>query len=302
MMVDLNLWQLAYDDVLLEFGTHESGHPFTEQVKVGPADRETDDLPHPLSDGLVFGQDRTRGRLLEFTGAHLSTMPHPITRRWVPVMDDSGVFEQAWRADAVRAVRGKVAILANVDRGRLVYGRPRPYAPDHAKARDGWLTYACSFATIDDRFYSTTEQVVISGVEPGSATVFTFPLTFPHAGTSATDTRAWVQNAGTADSWPVVTFRGGGNPRLDLLNDMGGVLWSLEVQKNLGSDQEMMVDTHPWRRAVELNGSPAPGLLRGSRLDEARIPPGLHELRMVAVDPTGLAEVEVRWRDAFGSL
>lgn len=301
-MVDLNLWQLAYDDVVLEFGTHESGHPFTAQVVVGPADRETDDTSHPLSDGLVFGEDRTRGRLLEFAGAHLSTLPHPQTRQWVPVMDDSGVFERAWRADSVRRVRGKVATCANLDRGRLVFGRPRPYVPDHAKARKGWLAYACAFATIDDRFYSTTEHVALAGVDPGSATAFTFPLTFPHEGTAPTETRTWVENAGTADTWPVVTFRGGGHPRVDLLNDMGGVAWSLEVDKVLTDANEVVVDTHPWIRAVTLDGTAAPGLLKGSSLNDAQIPPGVHELRLVASDPTGLAEVEVRWRDAFGSL
>ena len=36
-MVDLNLWRLEYADTVLDFGTHESGHPFTAQVKISAA-------------------------------------------------------------------------------------------------------------------------------------------------------------------------------------------------------------------------------------------------------------------------
>src|SRR5690349_7183347 len=104
-MVDLNLWQLAYDDTLLEFGTHESGHPFTAQVVVGVPDLEPDDTPHPGGDGLVMGRDLTRGRQIGFAGVHLTTIPPAVRspgRAWVPPLDDAQVFEQAWRARAVR--------------------------------------------------------------------------------------------------------------------------------------------------------------------------------------------------------
>lgn len=301
-MVDLNLWELAYDDVAFQFGTHESGHPLVTQVAVSAVDLETDDLAHPLSDSLVFGVDRARGFTLEFVGAHLSTAPQPWARKWVPVMDDAEAFEQAWRARSVRTVPGKVATLANLDRGRLAYGRPRPYVPNHEKVRQGWLTFACGFSTVDDRFYSTTEKVVVAGVDPGSTSALTFPVSFPFSGAAPSETRAWVDNAGTDDAWPTVTFRAGGSPRLELLNDSGGVEWSLEVDDTLNDDEAVTIDTRPWVRTVVRNGTAAPGLLRGSRLDQAVIPPGVHELRLTAVDPTGLAEVEVRWRDAFGSL
>ena len=69
-MVDLNLWRLKYPGVDFEFGTHESGYPFTKQVDVGAVQLETNDLDHPLSDGLVFGVDILRGRTLNFAGAH----------------------------------------------------------------------------------------------------------------------------------------------------------------------------------------------------------------------------------------
>lgn len=301
-MVDLNLWQLTYPGTVLEFGTHESGHPFTRQVMVGPVDIETDDVSHPLSEGMLFGRDHRRGRVLEFAGAHLSTAKHPRTRQWVQPMDDSGVFEQAWRGDWLRDRAGRVATCANLDRGRLAYGRPRPYAPDHEQARQGWLTYACGFVTADDKFYDTTEQVLIAGVDPGEAGAFTFPMTFPFTGAAGSETRAWVLNEGTAATWPTITFRRGGRPRLELLDATGGVSWAVTAQTTLAYDESVTVDARPWVRSVKLNGSPASGLLRGSSLDQLRIPPGTSELRLVADDPSGLAEVEVRWRSAWGTL
>jgi hypothetical protein len=269
---------------------------------VSTVELETDDLPHPLSDGLVFGRDLARGFQLGFTGAHLSTMPQPTARKWVPVMDGADDFVEAWRARSIRERPGALATLANLDRGRMVYGRPRPYAPGLEKVRQGWLTYACSFSTVDDRFYGTTEKVAVAGVDPGSASALTFPLSLPFTGAAPTETRTWVDNAGSDSTWPVITFRAGGNPKLELLNDAGGVEWSLSVARVLGATDVYVVDTRPWVRDSTLNGTAAPGLLRGSRLDQVRIPTGTHELRLTAADPTGLAEVEVRWRDAFGSL
>lgn len=301
-MVDLNLWRLEYGDTLLEFGTHESGHPFTTQVTVVPADLETDDLAHPLADGLVFGVDYARGMTIGFNGVHLTLEAQPWQRRWTRPMDNSGPFKAAWKADAVRKVAGSYASLTNVDRGRVTYGRPRGYVPDYDKVRAGWLPYSCGFAALEDRFYDAVEQVAVVGVDPGEAAMMTFPVTFPFTSATSTETRRWVTNAGDSASWPVVTFRRGGRPKLDLLNNAGGVTWSLEVDANLDFDEEVVVDCRPWVRTITRNGSPAPGVLRGARLEACTIPVGTHELRLSAIDPSGLADVEVRWRDAYEAL
>lgn len=304
-MVDLNLWRLEYADTLLEFGTHESGHPFTAQVVVGPVELDSSlDIPHPLSDGTVPGREYARGRVLGFTGAHLDTMPLPSDRKWVPVMDGAATFEGPWRARWAREKAGRVCRLTNVDRGRMVYGRPRPYVPDHASARQGWLTYACDFATVDDRFYSADEHVVAVGLSEGELAAFTFPAAFPVSGATPTSSRFWINNAGTDDSWPVVTFYGptSNHPRLELLDSTGGTAWELEVATTLAYDDVVEVDSRPWQRTVTLNGGPVPGLLRGTRLDQVRVPDGFNEAVFTAADASGTARAEVRWRDAWGTL
>lgn len=301
-MVDLNLWRLEYGDVSLDFGTHESGHPFVRQVQIGAVDLENTDTPHPLADGIVFGLDVARGRTLDFVGAHLSSAPLPAARKWVGPMDDAGTFEAAWRARSIRRNTGAVATVSNLDRGRLAYGRPRPYEADHELVRHGWLVYGAKFVTVDDRFYSTEAHVRAVGVGAGSAAAFAFPVAFPFQGTEPTETRGWIDNAGNDDTWPILTFRRGGHPKAVMHDASGGVAWTLEVNRDLGADDEFVVDCRPWRRTVELNGSSRPGLLRGSRLELCSVPPGISEMTYSAADPTGLAEVEVRWRDAFTSL
>lgn len=301
-MVDLNLWRLEYDDVALDFGTHESGHPFTAQVAISEVELETDDLPHPLSDGIVFGRDLARGKRLVFTGAHLDTMPQARIRRWEPVLDGAAPFTAAWAAEALRQRPGAVATLTNLDRGRMVYGRPRPYIPGLEKVRGGWLTYECGFTAIDGKFYGAAEKVATAGVDPGSLAAFTFPMTFPHTSATPTESRTWVVNDGGLSTWPTITFRQGGDPQVELLGPDGSTVWRVAVARTLAYDEAVTVDCRPWSRAVTLNGTAAPGLLRGSRLDQVRIPAGSSELRLTATDPTGQAEVEVRWRDAFGSL
>lgn len=301
-MTDLNLWELAYSGETLEFGLHATGHPFTAQPVVSYVDLDTDDLSHPLSDGLTFGVDYTRGMVLSFAGVHLRDEPLPAERKWTDPMDDASSFARVWRGRWLRQAKGRVATLTNVDRGRMAYGRPRGHELDYAKARHGWLPWAAGFVAVDDKFYAADEQVAVMGVDPGEAAVFAFPVTFPYSAVEPSETRTWVTNAGDEDAWPIVTFRQGGHPRLEFLNDAGGVEWSLEVNDNLAVDQEVVVDLRPWVRTVKLNGTDASGLLRGSRMDQARITPGTHELKLVAVDPSGLAEVEVRWRDAYASL
>lgn len=303
-MTDLNLWRLAYDSTVLDFGTLDSGHPFTRQVKIGPAVVETEDLAHPMSDAVLPGVDRSRGRTLEFAGAHLTGQPirYAASRRWVTPMDLHNTFEQAWRARAVRETAGKVASLTSVDRGRTVYGRPRVLTPDHDRVRGGWLTYECAFDTVDDRFYGSTDKVVTTGVDARPAAAFTFPVTFPFTGvTDPVAARAWLVNAGTDDTWPVVTFRGGTRPRVDMLDGAGETRWWLSIDAVLRAGDVVEVDCRPWRRTVRFNRAARPGVLRGSRIDACRIPAGASEVKLTATDVTGQAEVEVRWRDAFGA-
>lgn len=302
-MVDLNLWRLEYGgETQLEFGTHESGHPLVRQVVIEPGDVENDDAAHPVSDGLLMGVDRSRGMVIGFAGVHLSTAPRPPDRHWVAPMDAQGVFTAAWNARAYRGNPGWLAQLVNVDRARMAYGRPRGVKPNHELARRGWLGYQATFQASDDRWYGLEPHGIVFGVEPGSVVALEFPLTFEYATIAPTETRAWAENAGDESTYPVITFVGGGNPRLELLDGGGETVWAIEVEATLGSTGTVTVDTRPWTRGVTRDGEKRPGILGGAPLARAVIPPGEHEFKLTANDPTGLATCQVSWRDAYAAL
>lgn len=306
-MVDLNLWRLEYDDTVLEFGTHESGHPLTAQVAVGVVAAEYGDQPHPITSGVVPGVDRTRGRIYGFAGAHLSTAPFPPgvidSDRWGRALDDAGPFEAAWAAEAVTEDEGAVATLTNVDRGRTLFGRPRNYGPNHAKVRAGWLTWAAEFHTVDRRAYGLERAVSVTTVA-GQVGGVSAPLSAPVTTSSATDTRARIDSAGTLDTWPVVQIASGClNPRVELLNAAGAVVWTLAIDGLVPEAKPVLIDTRPWSRRVTIGGTAAEGRLRGDQLEACRIPPGQSEVRFYATTPPGgsVASI-VTWRDAYAGL
>lgn len=305
-MVDLNLWRLEYADVSFDFGTHESGYPFTKQVKVGPATLQTDDLPHPLTDGITFGIDRTRGRQLIFNGAHFGTDPLPTERRWTAPLDSSDAMANVWDARAVRTLAGAVAQLSNVDRERCVYGRPRNYDPTHDIARAGWSTYSADFVTADDKFYALTENMVSVGIPPTPLGGYTFSATFPMSTFGVTQAAApTMQVGGTKETWGVVAFVGPcNNPSVTVKDEAGATLFTIGLQTTLTAGATALVDCRPWSRGVTLNGKPANGLLRAStKLDECRIPPGQAcKMTATGIVPAGGASATIWWRDAFSSL
>ena len=303
-MVDLNLWRLAYDAVDLEFGTHETGYPLTKQVDIGAAETELGDMPRSGGDGLLFGVDYARGRTLTFEGAHIDTSPQATTRQWEKPLDLAQPIAAAWDAERLRARSGAVATLTNVDRRRLVYGRPRGRAPGLELVRRGWSTWSGTFHTIDQKFYDADERSATATVQPGTTGGITAPFMTPLTTSAVANSRAWVVSAGAVDTYPVLEFFGeSSNPRVELLDGAGAVLWAITFAGYVAYDALARVDARPWARSVTYNGTPLPGLLRGSRFAELRIPPGATELRYTATaDPTGAAGCTIRWRDAYLEL
>lgn len=305
-MVDLNLWRLTYGATTLEFGTHESGYPFTKQVEIGAAAVDVTDVNRPMGGGVLFGRDEARGRLLRFEGAHLAetTAKRPKVRQWEQPLDLGRVMARAWAAAELRAVPGAVAMLEHVDRGVVVYGRPRNRSTDLAEVRHGWSTWGGEFTTSDDLFYDSTEQQVTASVLAGAAGGIVFPVTWPLVTTASETSRRWLSSDGTDPAAVTVTFEGPAtDPTAELLAPDGTVRWRVAVSGSLAYDESFTVDARPWSRALTLNGSPAPGRVRGDKIDRLLVPPGVSELRYTAsADPTGTSTCTIRWRDAHAEL
>lgn len=80
-------------------------------------------------------------------------------------------------------------------------------------------------------------------------------------------------------------------------------LWKITLPTALKVGQVLTIDTRPWARSAILGTStPANGRLRGSQIEDCSIPPGPWRLRLDGIDPSGVASVLFKWRDAFASM
>lgn len=324
-MVDLNLWELTYelreslmsdavtDTVSLEFGTHESGYPFTSQVVIGAPAAEYGDVANPLGDGMTPGRDFLRSRIIGFAGAHLDAAPIPATRRWTQRMDASAVLESVWNGEGVRSDVARVARLTNLDRDRSVYGRPRNYIPDLTLARRGWTEWTAEFHTVDHRFYGPEQSLVVGGNPPlGDASA-----NLPNAPAGPVVTGS---NDGTDRPFPRVSFQGTAtalvNPKLYVYDGDGDLLWWVGIAGSLSAytfhngdvwnpstgvtRKSARLDARPWMRTITASDTSYAGIIRGARMDDMRLPLGDFGLAWSATSGTG--SCTVTWSDVYGGL
>lgn len=302
-MYDLNNWRLrASGQPNLEFGTLASGYPFTVQVAFSDTARSTQDTAHPTADGLVMGRDTLNGFNVEFAATILQ-MGYPIPDKpWRSALDMYGDFAAKWRADGIRMLPGKYAALENLDRQRMVYGRPRNIAPKMGRLRKGQIDFQMDFATNSPDFYDMTEKsTIVSTVAPAGGFI-KGPLTSPMQTAVAGTVLSPTINDGDLPAWPVIDIHGPGSKHsLELLSGTR-VLWKITVPDQLKYDEVLTVDTRPWQRGVTLNGKPANGRIRGDKLDKCKIPVGSFMFRYKVTDRSGRAFGAILWRDSYASL
>lgn len=300
-MSDLNEWRLAYPGTTLDFGTLDTDYPLAVQVDVGTYDLTTQDQSHPTSDGAIFGRDKFGGFTLTFDGRIIPEWPLTATP-WHSALDLYSAFKAKWRADSIRRVAGSYATLSNLDRERMVYGRPRKCDPKTTAARRGLMDFVATFDTNDPNFYDTTEKVALITPIPPSSGGFTVPLTPPFSTAVGTGELAPMVNEGDLQTWPVVEFHGPGvDHSLELLAGVSH-LWKIVITGKLAYDEVLRVDTRPWSRSATLNGKPANGRLRGSQIELCTLPVGTFSARYKVKDASGTAFADIRWRDAYASL
>lgn len=299
-MSDLNDWRLDYPGTEFDFGTMVTGYPFSVQVDIGDTDITDQDADHPTSDGTVMGKDKLGGFALNFEMKILPKWPLPV-KPWIDPLDAYSLFRAAWRADAIRRTPGAYATLANLDRSRLVYGRPRKCAPKMAGLRKGLVEFLASFQTNSPNWYDTTEKSATITPVPPSSSGFTTPIITPLTTTGPGSDDATLTNDGDLEAWPIIEFHGGTNPSLELWSG-AEVLWTAQVSGALAFGQVLTLDTRPWNRSASIDGNPANGRMRGSAIEKMGIPVGDFDAIFKVTDPTGIAHAVIRWRDTFASL
>lgn len=279
-MTDLNLWRLAYPGVSLDFGPNSTAYPFSVQVDIGDTSARTEDFLRENEDGLFMGQDLLDGFELLFTLTTLPGYPAP-AEPWRVPLDTMGTFKSKWRADSIRKNPFQYATLLNVDRGRLVYGRPRRFGSvDSARLRRGVVKYVAGFSTVGPNFYSDTEQT----------------LALINANEVAGN------NGGDVDSWGVITVNGPFTAGSIALKVGATTMWTLTVPGPLTAGQSLVIDTRPWARYALLGAAPANAMVRGDALAKASVPVGAFTVLWNRTDATNTSSASFSFRNAYASL
>lgn len=299
-MSDLNDWRLEYGDTVLDFGTLVTDYPFRVQADISDTGASDQDTDHPTADGRVMGKDKLTGFTITMDLQLLPDYPIP-AKPWVEPLDLFSAFRAKWRADEIRRKPGAYATLSNLDRARMVYGRPRKCTPKLERVRKGRMNFLTTFETNSPDWYSTVEKLSIITPVPGGVG-FLVPLTAPVVVAGATAETNEVTNDGDLDAWPIIKFHGPGTGMGLTMYKGVTPLWTQTVYGPLKYDEVLTLDTRPWSRSATINGRPANGRIRGNRIEELVIPRGTNDVSFKVQDPTGTAFTEIRWRDAFASM
>lgn len=302
----LNRWRLVYPGRNLPFGDRASGFPLTGQQSISRGEARTQDVPNSFGDGLGFGVDHTTGMTVGFALAVMPADMDPETATWwQPGLDLHASFVQAWDAVTVRSKPTAVAELHHDGRGRVIYGRPRRWAPAYDRLRGGWSGISADFAANGTTWYSQQVKTVLAQLIPASTGGLTSPLVSPITSVHTSDgLPSYVDNVGTLDTPARFTMQGPcTNPEVTLFNTAGAEVWQVRLETTIAGGSSITVDARPWVLTVVRNGgSPAAGVLRGSSLDDVRVPAsGAYRVEYRATDPSGLSRMEFSWQDAFPS-
>jgi len=286
-------WRLVYPGVDLTFGGFTE-YPIVAPPDLGESSPETQDNPYPYADGTQFGRDYRPGRTIAFEiGVNRFSNTEGL--------DAHGSLARAWRGDSIRKNPGAVATLHAMHGGRerVVFGRPRRYAPVLMDNESGYSGVTCDFQCSDDLWYDAAETNVSIGLYAPTSGGITAPITAPITTTAPVTVPGQVNVGGLVDTWPVVTIEGPiETPRVELVG-----LWSLELNTALAFDQSVTIDTRPWARSVvRSDGASLAGKLtrQSVSLSKAVLPAGSRsQLRFTGYDLTGTSRVTVSFRNAW---
>lgn len=301
-MVDINHWRMQHPSIgaPLDFGLASLDYPLETQVDIGDIDSDYQDASHPNVDGEVFGIDRLRGFPITFNCRILDDGLG--ATKWDQPLDLYSAFASKWRADNIRRRPGIYATLINLERNRLVYGRPRQIAPRHTMLRKGVLDFVAQFRSNGPNWYSLTEKNVTLSLVSGSTFGFNSPITSPITTVGEQVDDLDIDNDGDLETWPIIELHGPGSGWNVALRQGGETIWAVDVEDKIRYDEVLLIDTRPWARKATINDRPANGLLRGSSITEMQIPVGNFKFRLRVKDGTGTAFAKVYWRDAYAAL
>lgn len=278
-----------------QFGTNRSGYPIVPGgFEVNPTNFRTQDQDNPLGGGVTFGVDKAGH--VTFTWQLLILREGE--NKWSEAHKAVENIRRIWRSSTVHNKPSETLELTwyHGDQPLISYGRPRHFAVDRTKLRQGVAVVTCDFTSEDDLAYGAEEHFASLGYLPPSTGGLTAPLIAPLTayGTGA-QREGFIVVSGEAPTPVRIRIYGPvTNPWVQLVNH-----WTVGVTMNIPDTEYVDIDAR--LNSVMLNGdkSVAGKLTRVSpQLSALTIPEGSHELVYGGQDPTSTSRAEIYWREA----
>lgn len=290
-------WEFEIDDGVstVRFGGDTAYHVY-DFTHGKPAARISKN-PMPRADGTQRGRDYLDGTLAAFDMAVIGDGP-------AETFDLLGTLRRSWYADAVRHVTGARSILRMKRPGReavRMYGRPDVFDPATlTNAASGHIPLIADFDCDDGYFYSDVEFTAMFGIIPEALGGLIGPLIGPLQSEPASEGTQSITVGGTEPAYLVAKVQG---PITDPVVEVTGQ-WAAQLRLTLASDQFVTIDPTPWNRSVRRNdGANMAGRFTQAspRLSAMRVPPGVREVILRGIDPTGTSSLTTYHRSVYAS-
>lgn len=260
------------------------------------------DQPEALGDGISFGRDYYRGRLITFD-INIRTVPGgtPSAHDLYMAME-AAWFTEDTHVGASRLTPGEVSTLVMNRHGqsKIAVGRPRSIEPTTGRVNSGWIPVTASFQMRTHRFYSADWGQNDISIAPGGSGGIEFPLEFPLNTVGITAQEDIVEVGGNTETWMLSTIYGPiSQPQIDVV---GYYQITTDSTFSLGPFDYLDIDPRPWSRSILLNGTQnvAGRFTQDSRrISMQTLPPGTNQVVLRGTDPTGTARLVTRWRNAW---
>lgn len=262
---------------------------------------QTNDIPAPRADGILFGRDWLTGPVFNFSVAVIPD--YPVPGNGVEATDLWGQFRSKWRSSAVRATPGAMSVLRMSRGGRIrrVYGRTRQCAARPEYDATGWWLGTADFQASDDYFYSDAEHTNTVTIVPPTAGGYLVPPDDPWSSIGVSYEPGVIHVGGTDPAWMTFMIRGPiTRPVIEIVGH-----YALGLNLTLHPGEWVGIDSRPWQRGVRTSAGIDLGgaLLPGSPvLSAVKLDPGSYEVVLRGTDETGTASMTAAWRETYSVI
>lgn len=289
----MGAWEIVLDGY--EIGSGLPAQVGPTPVTFARGQLRTDDDERPLRHGMIA----LRPDLLSTLQM---TVPFTILREgdMVAASDERDVLIGAWKPKVTPEYCG---VTEPTGKQYALYGKARDvFGVDESKIRNGLITGSALFEATDPVLYSFADHFETGGLFAGAGG-FGFPFGFPFGFAPGGSPDLTIDNAGTAETWPIVWWEctaGLGN--LTITDHTGGRVWMWDGTIPDGLTLVVNMRDGTVLQTATPAGDLSDAVSRSDRLrrplsDWLNLPAGTSQWTVQAGLGTGTARVF--WRDAW---